>query len=155
MIHYHKEGCILRGTNTMEKGDTVCDSWQIIFSLVRAARGENSCSQTASGSWCTADPIPEPCRSGSHLPGGREAPCCGRVWTFCGTDPEGAVPWLRRGKKKITERTYFLASKLRCFAHASSGGNRRDLGGNRKKLTLGVFSISHRNMSSGKLSKAA
>lgn len=82
-----------------KKGDAVCDSWQIIFSLVRASRGENSCSQTASGSWCTADPIPEPCRSGSHLPGAREAPCCGTVWTFCGTDPGGAVPWLRRGKK--------------------------------------------------------
>lgn len=55
----------------------------------------------------------------------------------------------------MTERTCFLASKLRCFAYGSSGRDRHDLGGKRMKLTLGVFSISTRNMSSGKFSKAA
>lgn len=65
---------------------------KIIFSLVRASLGENSCSQTASGSSCTADPTPAPCRSESRLPGGREAPYCGRVWTFYGTDPGAGLP---------------------------------------------------------------
>lgn len=84
-----------------------CDSWQIIFSLVHASPGENSCSQTASGSCCTADPTPEPCHSGSHLPEGQGGPCCGRVWTFCGTDPGVGLPWLRK-RERGNERTHFL-----------------------------------------------
>lgn len=63
-----------------------------IPSPVRASLGENSCSQKASGSCCTADPTPRPCHSGSHPLKGPGAPCCGRAWTFYDTGPVTFVP---------------------------------------------------------------
>lgn len=133
MIHYHEKGWMLnylvhytlrwkkkmkyrRGGKKIFRYK-ICDSWQINFSLVHASQGENSCSQTASGSWYTADPTQGLYRSGSHPPEEQGAPYCGRVSIFYGTDPGAAVPWLRKKKKaEGTLRTYFLASKLLCFA---------------------------------------
>lgn len=86
---------VILNQDTHKETNNICitsDGWQIIFSPVHASLGENSCNQTASGSWCTADPTPGLCRSGSHLLGGQEAPCCGRVWTFYDTDPGAGVP---------------------------------------------------------------
>lgn len=78
----------------------ICDSWQINFSLVHASQGENSCSQTASGSWYTADPTQGLYHSGSHPPEEQGAPYCGRVSIFYGTDPGAAVPWLRKKRQR-------------------------------------------------------
>lgn len=141
MIYHHKKGYTHRRTvhwharweelKTMKKkektfGNTILDSWQIIFSLERAALGENSCSQTASGSWCTAGPTPGPCHNESRPPEEQEALCYDRVWTFYGIDPEVGLPWMkgrnRKGQvnKVKTKRTYSLASKLLCFAYSTS-----------------------------------
>lgn len=64
--------------------------------LVHATLGENSCSQTASGSWCTADPTPGLCHTGSRLPGGPGGFCSGTVWTFCGIDPTADSPYIAK-----------------------------------------------------------
>lgn len=113
----------------------ICDSWQIIFSLEHASPGENSCSQRASGSWCTADPTPGLCRSESRPPEEREALCCGRVWTFYGTDPAAAVPWLR----KIRRKTKKLSGHISLFKASFFLGNRCNAGKRRVKLALGLF----------------
>lgn len=81
--------------------NTICDKCKILFSPEHAAQGESSCSRTASDNCRTADPTPGLYRSESHLLEEREAPCCGRVWTFYGTGPEGAGLCMKeKGERK-------------------------------------------------------